>query len=727
MKPKSPLAKRVPCSASGKAVPGINAPFAPLPSGYPERVYAGVLGKLIGVYLGRPFEQWTNERIECELGEIRYYVHEKLNVPLVVTDDDISGTFAFFRALADNGFSPDLSSEQIGETWLNNIIENKTILWWGGIGMSTEHTAWHRLASGIPAPLSGSMATNGQTVAEQIGAQIFIDAWGLLHPGDPAAAADWARRAASVSHDGEAVYGAQVVAAMIAAAFVESDIHRIVSMALEQIPQDCLLRRVCDDVRSWHAARPGDWRATLKLIQERYGYSRFPGACHVIPNHALIHLALLYSGGDFNEAQMIVNTAGWDTDCNAGNVGCILGVRNGLEVLGAGPDWRGPVADRMWIPTAEGGAAITDAVRETFHIVEAARALRNLPALPAQPRFHFGLPGSVQGFIPDDSGEARGTLTLENVWLDSGGRALALHFRALAPGRVARLFTATFAPPENLFAGGYSMTASPTLHSGQTVRARILGSPDIPVTARIAIRVYDDTNAHRILRGPVHEVTPGAAVEICWTVPPLDGFPIAAVGIEVSSSKPASGTVMLDWLDWTGAPAEASLAPQASVQIWEHAWVNAVDGMRRASATAIHIQQGSGLGMILQGSRDWRDYTFSATLIPRLAKTAGLAVRTQGLRRYLALLFSDSGRARLVIRSGSEETILQEADAALTAEVPVHVELAVFKSTISASLDGNVLFSVDGLPPDAFAGGAAAVILEEGSLHIGNPTVRAFL
>ena len=34
-----------------------------LQSDYDERVYAGVLGKIIGVYLGRPFEGWPNERI----------------------------------------------------------------------------------------------------------------------------------------------------------------------------------------------------------------------------------------------------------------------------------------------------------------------------------------------------------------------------------------------------------------------------------------------------------------------------------------------------------------------------------------------------------------------------------------------------------------------------------------------------------------------------------------
>ena len=34
-----------------------------LPKDYTERVYAGVLGKIVGVYLGRPFEGWSYERI----------------------------------------------------------------------------------------------------------------------------------------------------------------------------------------------------------------------------------------------------------------------------------------------------------------------------------------------------------------------------------------------------------------------------------------------------------------------------------------------------------------------------------------------------------------------------------------------------------------------------------------------------------------------------------------
>src|ERR671917_1389728 len=117
----------------------------PIPNDSAERVYAGVLGKSIGVYLGRPFEGWDHERVISELGEVYYYVNERRDLPLknnalVVTDDDISGTLTFLRALSEYDNSRGLTPSQIGQTWLNYIIERRTILWWGGLGNSTEHT-----------------------------------------------------------------------------------------------------------------------------------------------------------------------------------------------------------------------------------------------------------------------------------------------------------------------------------------------------------------------------------------------------------------------------------------------------------------------------------------------------------------------------------------------------------------------------------------------------------
>src|SRR5439155_19805248 len=113
----------------------------------------------------------------------------------------------------------------------------------------TEHTAYLRLKQGVPAPESGSITRNGKVVAEQIGAQIFIDGWGMVAPGDPALAADLARRAASVSHDGEGIYGAEVIAAMEAQAFAEADIGRLIETGLSFIPRDSVIGRMAGDLR----------------------------------------------------------------------------------------------------------------------------------------------------------------------------------------------------------------------------------------------------------------------------------------------------------------------------------------------------------------------------------------------------------------------------------------------------------------------------------------------
>jgi ADP-ribosylglycohydrolase len=352
-----------------------------VPADYLERVYAGVLGKIIGVYLGRPFEGWNYQRILKELGPIEYYVHDRLNVPLVVTDDDISGTFTFVRALDEHGIKADLSSEEIGKTWLNSIVEQRSILWWGGNGNSTEHTAWLNLQRGMAAPRSGSIATNGQTVAEQIGAQIFIDGWALIAPGKPRLAARLAEAAGRVSHDGESVYAAMLLAAMEAEAFLSGDIPHLLDVGLSVIPGDSLIARLVAELRSWHSELP-DWRDARQRIEDQHGYDKFPGNCHVVPNHALIILALLYSRGDFHQAMKIVNTSGWDTDCNSGNVGCLIGVMHGLKGLEGGPDWRGPLADRTLISASDGGYAVNDAARIAYDLTNLGLQLADLAPLP---------------------------------------------------------------------------------------------------------------------------------------------------------------------------------------------------------------------------------------------------------------------------------------------------------------------------------------------------------
>jgi ADP-ribosylglycohydrolase len=696
----------------------------PIPSDYPERVYAGVLGKIVGVYLGRPFEGWSFERIMSDLGEIYYYVNSRRDLPLknntlVVTDDDISGTFTFLRALPDYGNSPDLTPAQIGQTWLNYIIERRTILWWGGLGNSTEHTAYLRLKSGIPAPKSGSIALNSQVVAEQIGAQIFIDGWAMVAPGDPELAADLARRAGSVSHDGEAIYGAQIVAAMEAQAFVEPDIDKLIDTAVSLVPKDSVIFRMIDDIRGWHAEEK-DWRKTRERIARDYGYHKYGGNCHMVPNHALIIHGLLHGEDDFQKSLMIVNTCGWDTDCNSGNVGCLLGIKNGLSGIDAGPDWRGPVADRMYLPTADGGRAITDAVTETYNIVNIGRALAGeAPVAPKNgARFHFELPGSVQGFQPDEDIDSKGTATLENVegHSERGWRSLAIHYRHIAPGRVARVTTPTFIPPEATDMADYALLASPNLYPGQELRARVIANGNNEAVAcRLFVRTYDANDELVTSHGPEAVLRSGSDHEFEWRVGDMGGQPIAQVGLEIGSDSVANGTVYLDYLTWDGTPDVMLTRPVEGGTMWRRAWVSGVDRYDSRWPEPYRLIQNHGTGLLIQGARDWTDYKVSAPITPHMVVSAGIGARVQGMRRYYALLLGDGDKARL-IKALDGDGVLAETDFPWQFDVTYELGLEVRGNRLRASIDGKDLFEVED-DDRPLAGGAVAFVCEEGRME----------
>ena len=261
-----------------------------------EKIYAGFLGMDAGMRLGAPVENpwWTYERLRDYFGDIRGYLREYKTHP---PDDDINGPVIFLRALLDSG-GLDFTERMAGETWLNYTRCGRGMFWWGGEDVSTEHRAYMNLKRGLTAPDSGSIAQNGVVAAEQIGGQIFVDTWGLISPGRPEQAAAFARRMASVSHDGEALHGAAFMAACVAAAFTCDSVEAVIDAGLRQIPADCVYRRVVDAVRAFHAACPEDFRSCRDYVDREWGNDRFPGGYHIIPNAGICILALLYGEND---------------------------------------------------------------------------------------------------------------------------------------------------------------------------------------------------------------------------------------------------------------------------------------------------------------------------------------------------------------------------------------------------------------------------------------------
>jgi hypothetical protein len=476
-----------------------------------------------------------------------------------------------------------------------------------------------------------------------------------------------------------------------------------------------------------------------------------------VPNHALIILGLLYGDGDLARSLSIVNTAGWDTDCNSGNLGCLLGIRNGLAALEALPALREPVVDRLYLSTADGGRGITDALTEAYHVVNSGRALAGqAPVTPkGGARFHFELPGSVQGFQAEDS-----SVRLENVAGHSrlGTRSLALRYR-LAAGASGRASTPTFIPQDIVAETHYMLMAAPTLYPGQTVRAVIAADAgnDAPVSCRLFYRAYAADDVPEISYGPVVELSPGAEETLSWQLAGVESAAIMQIGVEVSATADAAnagdatfetteavqttqttqttesadatetsetteatGSVYLDALSWDGAPDVVFTRPSYPGTLWRRVWVNAMDHFDPRWPEPFHLSQDRGRGMVSTGTAEWTDYSVSATIIPHLAVAWGIAARVQGLRRYYALILRQGGAVQLV-RMLEGETVLAESTLSWELDTPYTLRLQVQGTRLYAWVnDAPCLEAED----TAFAGGGVALICEEGRIVADAVAVR---
>ena len=686
---------------------------------FENKVYAGVLGKIIGVYLGRPFEGWYYDRIMEELGPINYYVNDKLDFPIHVTDDDLTGTFRFINALKHFNFDKNISPKQIGQTWLNYCLENQTVLAWAGKGVLTEESAYMNLKQGIHAPESGSIAQNGKVIAEQIGAQIFIDGWGMVSPGDPEQAVDLAKRAGSVSHDGESVYGAQVVAAMEAMAFIENDIKKIIEESKKFVPTDSTIYKLISDIQDWSSGNL-DWEQARSKIEDKYGYSKFPGNCHIVPNHALIILALLFGDDDFQKSLMIVNTAGWDTDCNSGNVGCILGIKNELEGIQKGPDYITPVNDIIYLPTAYGSETMTDALLESQNIINITRRMNGLESkvIKNNARYNFEMETATQGWMVDKTNDNNLNTSLSNVEFksDNGTRALQVSFTDLSFGLSSEVFVESFFPEWFTKLEGYQVqryfhydyVACPIVYTGQKIKTEIISRSDKDLRINLFIKYWGDGDKLIKITSEDYNLKANENSVLEWSVPDTFSNPIGQIGISINSDDNISGKLLINYLNISGSPKMTFKRPdhidefkrgifykeEVYGQLWKRAWVNDVDKWQYRHNESFKVVRGIGRGHIMTGSETWKDYSISAKISIPLASAGGLILRSQGLKRYYSLELTKENKLKINKMEYDLKT-LKEIDFDLEFFKDYELKFKVDGNKLQGFVDNKLLIEVE--------------------------------
>ncbi|MEI6286787.1 MAG: ADP-ribosylglycohydrolase family protein [Bacillota bacterium] len=606
-----------------------------IPDNYLEKVYAGFLGKAIGVRLGAPVEPafWTHDRILSVYGDLRGYVKDFTNF---AADDDTNGPIFFIRAMEDYCRDRELTAADVGNTWLNYTSEGHGMFWWGGYGISTEHTAYLNLKHGINAPQSGSIAQNGATLAEQIGGQIFIDSWGLIWPGNPAKAAEYAEKAASVSHAKNGIYGGIFNAVCIAQAFLTDNISEIVNTGLEYVPADSEFMRVNQAVIEFYNTNPTDFRACFKMLERDFGYDKYRGICHMIPNAGVVTLALLYGSGSLSRTVEIATMCGWDTDCNAGNAGTIAGVAYGIASVEA--HYRQPINDMLVASCISGSLNIVDIptfVREIarigYRVAGVEVPVELLPKADDRDSYYdFELAGSTHGFRV---GAKRFSNHLSNFIQDTptGVRSLRLSLLDHRRNDCVRLYTKPFYRRADFDDERYLPTFSPQVYPGQTVKfnckTEMLSGEDLLVSFYVRL-----THSKTELTSDCILFANADWREIEWTIPDTSGEAIDEIGLRLENSERGTfiGYFDVDYVHFSG---KADYQVDFSKESEEFNCVTQLTYNRGkwtledGCLQALSIEDAEAF----TGNYYSRDYCLTTAIIPQCGDSHMLAFRVKGL------------------------------------------------------------------------------------------------
>ena len=623
-----------------------------IPENYAERVYAAVLGKCIGVRLGAPVEaeSWTYERIRAVYGE---KIHGYLRPYRVFgADDDVNGPAYFFQVLEEKD-DPQLMD--FAHAWVDFVREGKGFFWWGGVGKSTSHTSYHLIRSGAPLPLKREDLRGLKDEDESVGGQIFVDFLGLALPGQEQRAAELGGRLAAVAHFDDGVSGGRFMAAANAAAFDSDTVEEIVLRALRAIPEEGDYARVTKAVLDFFHQHPERWQDCRNMLEKEWGYDRYSGVCPMIPNAGVCVMALLYSGGDLNRGVEIATLAGWDTDCNAGNVGSVLGAFGGLSPIDA--CYREPFHDTAILSGVSGEINQCDLPSLAKRIARRGFELLGQPVpetLRAEEGLHFDfeLPGSTHGMLVSNPF----VLQLSNSGERSfrGKRSLQAVFNRLQKGMETRLYFKTFYTRAEFEDGRYSPVFSPRIYPGQRLSMQIFmekwGGTE-PLRLRPYVRTAFD---HRDYEGEDFRLENGCWQESAFRIPEVDGGIIEEAGLRVFSDSVNTGEAsrdlgrfFVDEIRVTGAPEYRLDFAQSRVELGNLTPFAHNRGQWTLEGDAIRAQCGE-CAQSFTGAYATGDVTLSCRTTP-LEGGACLLVRGMGTLRHVLAGLTEPGKAGILL------------------------------------------------------------------------------
>ena len=322
---------------------------------YYNKVYGSWIGRVAGDFVGAPLELRSIKTIQRRYGEIDYYP-KKINLSYV-NDDEM---YEIIALLSLEKYGLDITAKDIALEWVNLLKYDKAVF-------TAEKVALNNIRSGIFPPKSGTYAN---PYFDFIGAQMRADIWGQIAPGCPEIARHYCVKDGSISHAWIGIEGEIFVAILISNAFFENDIRENINHALTFLPNErvSLYTQTVKKAINLYEQNPDDFRKAREILINEYWreikedlINREPTSeskralilkgseskVHVLPNIGIIVLSLLY-GAQHKEDPLgrsicVAAMMGYDTDCNCGNIGAILGAQLGADNIPS--KWSEPLQD----------------------------------------------------------------------------------------------------------------------------------------------------------------------------------------------------------------------------------------------------------------------------------------------------------------------------------------------------------------------------------------------
>jgi len=296
---------------------------------YHKKTLGCWMGKNIGGTVGAPFE-WRRQ-----VNNIDFYTQDLGGEPM--PNDDLDIQLLWLIMLEERGI--DLDPSILADYWIHYVTA-----YWAEYGYAKLN-----MRTGLQPPYTG---IHNNYLKHSCGAFIRSEIWACIAPGRPDIAARYAFNDASIDHgDGEGTFSAVFCAALESAAFVESDINKLIDIGLSYIPEDCGTYKAILCARESHANGLSWVDARHKLLESHRGEAFFRSHDHISQedkergffdgisgwdapsNIGIIIIGLLYGKGDFGKTICTAVNCGEDTDCTAATLGAIFGIINGIDAI----------------------------------------------------------------------------------------------------------------------------------------------------------------------------------------------------------------------------------------------------------------------------------------------------------------------------------------------------------------------------------------------------------